>query len=130
MVEWFLTANAKAFDHSILPIFKLDSYDYHNSFLMPSTFITTDDLRDFKLELLDDITNLITGPKAQKIKKYLKSYQVREMLNISTGTLHNLRVNGTLPYTRVGNILLYDQEDIIMLLETNKINVQTIKSNA
>lgn len=95
----------------------------HNSFLMPSTFITTDDLRDFKLELLDDIRNLITGPKAQKIKKYLKSYEVREMLNISTGTLHNLRVNGTLPYTRVGNILLYDQSDIINILEANKINV-------
>ena len=90
---------------------------------MPSTFITTDDLRDFKLELLDDITNLITGPKAQKIKKYLKSYQVRDMLNISTGTLHNLRVNGTLPYTRVGNILLYDQDDIINILESNKQNV-------
>ncbi len=115
---------AKAMNHSILPIFKPDSYVYHNSFLMPSTFITTDDLRDFKLELLDDITNLITGPKAQKIKKYLKSYQVRDMLNISTGTLHNLRVNGTLPYTRVGNILLYDQDDIINILEANKTNVQ------
>ena len=97
---------------------------------MPTTLITTDDLRDFKSELLDDIRNLITGPKARKIKKYLKSFEVREMLNISTGTLHNLRVNGTLPYTRVGNILLYDQEDIIMLLETNKINVQASKSNA
>ena len=124
MVEWFLKAAAKAFDQSILPIFKPDSYVYHNSFPMSSTFITTDDLRDFKLELLDDITNLITGPKAHKIKKYLKSYQVRDMLNISTGTLHNLRVNGTLPYTRVGNILLYDQEDIINILEANKSNVQ------
>lgn len=89
---------------------------------MPSSIITTDDLQDFKLELLEDIRSLITGPNAQKIKKYLKSYEVREMLNISTGTLHNLRVNGTLPYTRVGNILLYDQADIINILEANKSN--------
>ena len=94
----------------------------HNSNLMPSTIITTDDLRDFKIELLDDISKLISGPKSQKVKKYLKSYEVREMLNISTGTLHNLRVNGTLPYTRVGNILLYDQADIIDILESNKEN--------
>ena len=45
------------------------------------------------------------------------------MLNISTGTLHNLRVNGTLPFTKVGNILLYDQEDIVQILEANKSNV-------
>jgi|GEM_PF-168902 len=119
-------AAAKAFDHSILPIFQsvlYQSFDHvHNYILMPSSIITTDDLREFKLELLDEITKLISGPKAQKVKKYLKSYEVREMLNISTGTLHNLRVNGTLPFTKVGNILLYDQEDIVQILEANKTN--------
>ncbi len=89
---------------------------------MPSTFITTDDLREFKSELLDDIKNLINGPQTKRVNKYLKSYEVREMLNISTGTLHNLRINGTLPYTRVGNILLYDLQDIIKILESNKQN--------
>ena len=91
---------------------------------MPNSIITTDDLREFKLELLNDIRNLFSGPREQTVKKYLKSYEVREMLNISTGTLHNLRVNGTLPYTRVGNILLYDQADIIKILDDNKENVQ------
>ena len=118
--------SAKAFDHSILPIFQPVLYhsfdEVHNSILMPSSIITTDDLREFKLELLDEITKLISGQKAQKVKKYLKSYEVREMLNISTGTLHNLRVNGTLPFTKVGNILLYDQEDIVQILEANKTN--------
>ena len=118
--------SAKAFDHSILPISQPVLYHsldlVHNSILMPSSIITTDDLREFKLELLDEITKLISGPKAQKVKKYLKSYEVREMLNISTGTLHNLRVNGTLPFTKVGNILLYDQEDIVQILEANKTN--------
>jgi len=94
-----------------------------NQIIMSSTIVTTDDLREFKLELLEDIQNLITGPRVQKIKKYLKSYEVKEMLNISSGTLHNLRINGTIPFTRVGNVLLYDLDDIIQLLEENKENV-------
>lgn len=89
---------------------------------MPNAIITTDDLREFKDDLLEDIRTLLTGPRTQTIKRYLKSYEVREMLNISTGTLHNLRVNGTLPFTRVGNVLLYDQDDIINILDANKEN--------
>lgn len=89
---------------------------------MSKSFITQDDLQEFKHELLDDLKSLISEPNSQAGKRYLKSYQVREMLNISSGTLHNLRVNGTLPYAKVGGIILYDQDDIKTLLEVNKIN--------
>lgn len=121
MVEWFLPSVQR---HSIIPFYQFSNLidTYHNSFRMPSSIITTDDLREFKLELLEEITKLISGPRSHKVKKYLKSYEVREMLNISTGTLHNLRVNGTLPFTKVGNILLYDQEDILEILQANKTN--------
>ncbi len=90
---------------------------------MSNTFITTDDLREFKTELLEDIKDLIKAPKSSESKKYLKSFEVKKMLSISSGTLHNLRINGTLPFTRVGNVLLYDLDDIIKILESNKENI-------
>ena len=40
---------------------------------MPANIITTDDLREFKMELLDDIKNLLSKQANRKIKKYLKS---------------------------------------------------------
>ena len=79
---------------------------------MPTSIITTDDLREFKMELLDDIKNLLTKQSSGKIKRYLKSSEVMDLLQISPGTLQNLRINGTLPYTKVGGIIYYDAEEI------------------
>jgi predicted site-specific integrase-resolvase len=56
----------------------------------------------------------------QSTKKWIKSYEVRKLLNISPGTLQNLRMNGTLPFTRMGGALYYDNEDIQKILQTNK----------
>ena len=72
---------------------------------MPTTIITSDDLREFKMELLDDIKNLLAKQSNGSLKKYLKSSEVMELLQVSPGTLQNLRINGTLPYTKVGGIL-------------------------
>jgi len=72
---------------------------------MAATIITTEDLREFKMELLDDIKELLNNQSGQITKKWLKSPEVRELLGISPGTLQNLRINGTLPYTRVGGVL-------------------------
>jgi len=42
------------------------------------------------------------------------------MLGISPGTLQNMRINGTIPFTKMGGILFYDSEDIRKILEDNK----------
>jgi len=75
---------------------------------MPTSIITTDDLREFKMELLDDIKKLLTKQTKGSLKKYLKSSEVMDLLQVSPGTLQNLRINGTLPYTKVGGIIYYD----------------------
>jgi len=62
----------------------------------------------------------------QPTEKWLKSYQVRNMLKISAGTLHNLRANGTLSYTKIGAIMYYKQEDIDKLLESRRQGKNTI----
>ena len=88
---------------------------------MPTSIITTDDLREFKMELLDDIKNLLAKQASEKIKKYLKSSEVMDLLQVSPGTLQNLRINGTLPYTKVGGIIYYDAEEIQNVMDTNRV---------
>ena len=87
---------------------------------MPSEIITTDDLREFKTELLTEFKKMLKEHQGQPSKKWLKSYEVRKMLGISPGTLQNMRINGTIPFTKMGGILFYDSEDIRKILENNK----------
>ncbi len=88
---------------------------------MPTSIITTDDLRDFKMELLDDIKKILTKQASGTLKKYLKSSEVMEMLQISPGTLQNLRINGTLPFSKMGGIIYYDSEDIQKVMLKNRV---------
>ena len=89
---------------------------------MPTSIITTDDLREFKMELLDDIKNLLSKQGNGKLKKYLKSSEVMDLLQVSPGTLQNLRINGTLPYTKVGGIIYYDTEEIQNVMTANRVH--------
>jgi len=78
--------------------------------------ITKGDLREFKNELLTEIKQLMQPGQGQS-KKWLKSVEVRKLLGISPGTLQNLRINGTLRFTKVGSIMYYKLEDINKILE-------------
>lgn len=89
---------------------------------MGASIITTEDLMEFKLELLDEIKELLQNHNNQPVKKWLKSPEVMKLLKISPGTLQNLRINGTIPYTKVGGILYYDYKDITEVLEKNRVD--------
>jgi len=80
--------------------------------------ITKDDLKTLKQEIITELKTIL-GSKTEQ-KKWLKSADVRELLNISPGTLQNLRVNGTLPYTTMGKTLYYEYEDVVKILTQNK----------
>lgn len=89
---------------------------------MAATIITTEDLHIFKEELLEDIKAMINHQAGITSKKWLKSPEVREFLSISPGTLQKLRINGTLPYSKVGGVIYYDYEEIQKVLEENRIH--------
>ena len=89
---------------------------------MPTEILTTDDLREFKIELLKEFKQILAVHHGQPSKKWLKSYEVRKLLGISPGTLQNLRINGTLPYTKIGGVMFYDYEDIKKMLKENQVN--------
>lgn len=82
---------------------------------MAIAIITKEDLYQFKIELLESIENLLQGKKTEE-KLWLRTSEVRKLLNISSGTLQNLRINGTLPYSKIGGVLFYNYKDIEKLL--------------
>tara|TARA_R110002033_G_scaffold136242_2_gene175808 strand:+ start:573 stop:863 length:291 start_codon:yes stop_codon:yes gene_type:complete len=89
---------------------------------MSVNILTTEDLREFKKELLEEIRELLNEEKAQIIKKeWLKSSQVMDMLNISSGTLQKFRHNGTLSYTKIGGLVFYEGGQIEKILSDNLI---------
>ncbi|HEX5170790.1 MAG TPA: helix-turn-helix domain-containing protein [Cyclobacteriaceae bacterium] len=87
---------------------------------MASSIITPEDLRNFKQELLEEIQKLLAQKDAGPVRRWMKSPEVRKLLNVSPGTLQNLRVNGTLPFTKIGGAIYYDYEDIREMLESRK----------
>lgn len=93
-----------------------------NHKLSKDQLLTVSDLIDFKFELLVEIRKLIQGstPKNSDCKAWLKSKEVRELLKVSAGKLLTMRVNGTLPYTRIGGVIYYEYKDIEQMLEKFK----------
>lgn len=90
---------------------------------MAAEVLTTDDLREFKLELLDQIQILLSKNAPLRNQEWIKSNEVKNLLGVSSGTLANLRSNGTIPYTKIGGIFLYNLNDILDVLDENKSNV-------
>jgi hypothetical protein len=81
--------------------------------------LTIGDMDDFKHEIIEELRNLFKETQGHPNKKWLRSYEIRKMLGISPGTLQNMRVNGTLPYSKIGGIVYYRYDDVVKLLERN-----------
>jgi len=84
---------------------------------MAVEIITREDLQNFRLQLLNDIRQLI-APKQQAAKPWLKASDVRRLLGISPGKLQSLRVAGKLRSSKIGGVHYYKHEDIQQLLES------------
>ena len=89
---------------------------------MDIDIITKQDLQSFRAELLQELKQLFSKAMPHKQKQWLKSVEVRKLLKISPGTLQNLRINGTLRYTKIGGLIYYTYEDIEKLLEENQVD--------
>jgi hypothetical protein len=84
---------------------------------MATEIITREDLKEFGNKLIGQIKALMSGGSTQGNQpKWIKSYQVKNLLKISSNTLQTLRDNGTLPFTKIGGILYYSFEDIQKVL--------------
>ena len=81
--------------------------------------VTKEDLQAFRLQLISDMKELFL-PKHSTTKDWLRSSEVRKLLNISPGTLQGFRVNGKLKPSKIGGIHFYRYSDIEKLLNENR----------
>lgn len=91
--------------------------------------ITREDLNEFRILLLNDLKEVFKS-EPQQAKQWLKSKEVRKLLNISPGTLQTLRINKTLSYTKIGGIIYYAQKDIDKILDENKVSSERTLFNS
>lgn len=82
--------------------------------------VTLADLRSVRDELLAAITRTrVSLPDTAK--KWLKSSEVRKLLNISPGKLLALRASRQLAFVRLGGVIYYDRNDIEAMIQKAKM---------
>lgn len=78
--------------------------------------LTKDDLRQFRMLLVNDIRKIMqeteTDEKDNIQAEWLKSRAVRKLLDMSPGSLQNLRVTKKVRFKRVLGSYYYNHEDL------------------
>lgn len=80
--------------------------------------VTKDDLRQFRMMLVDDFRKIINEnstqnkPENQLNLKWLKSRAVKKLLDISPASIQNLRISGKVRYKKVLGSYYYNREDL------------------
>jgi hypothetical protein len=85
---------------------------------MAVNLLTIEDFQHFKSELFAELKSILKNMD-QPTKKWLKSDEVKKLLNVSPGTLQTLRINGTLQFTKIGGIIYYDYDHIQKTFQEN-----------
>ena len=67
-----------------------------------------------------DANSLIYRPILDE-HRYITEQELSKALKITKRTLIEYRMNGKLPYYKIGGKILYKEQDIIEILEKNKI---------
>lgn len=90
---------------------------------MPTSIITTDDLRDFKMELLEEFEEmLLKYQNTEAPKIWLRTFDVKKKLQISHSTLQKLRNKDILRAHKIEGILFYDAAEIDKVLMENQVS--------
>jgi hypothetical protein len=80
--------------------------------------ITKEDLQVFRLQLINDIRDIVQQ-KQPPTKEWLRSSEVKKLLKISAGTLQNLRITGKLKSSKIGGIHFYKYSELETLLNSS-----------
>ena len=86
---------------------------------MKIDLVTEEHFNKFKAEMIAAMTDLIQNERQPR--QWLKGAEVKELLQISTTKLIDLRVNGALTFTLYGNMYYYDIKSVYEQMEKNKV---------
>ena len=78
------------------------------------------DLKEFKEDLLQQLSKIVADSLRSDTKKWVKSAEVRTLLGISARHPSNMRLTDHYPNTKVGASLFYDINDIQKMISKTK----------
>jgi hypothetical protein len=81
---------------------------------------TLADLEDLKQQIFVELRRILQPISPDYSKKWLKSREVRKLLDMSPGKLHLLRASKQLSFIKLGGIIYYDRDDIEKMFEQLK----------
>jgi hypothetical protein len=88
---------------------------------MPLELLTLKDLQEFKVQLFEELGKILAAYEAGQNINLLKSKDVCRKLMIKPGTLQTLRNNKTIPYSKIGGTLYYEDHEIRNLIKKKKV---------
>jgi hypothetical protein len=62
-------------------------------------------------------------PKMVQPSKYYRNNDLKQLFGLSNNTIIKYRENGTLPYTKLGDVYLYDKMLITKILKQNQVKL-------
>lgn len=74
------------------------------------------EIENLKQELLREIQQIVSEHITPSERRWIRSHEVKEMLNISENTLKTLRANDAIPYTKLHATYFYDRIKINQML--------------
>jgi hypothetical protein len=84
---------------------------------MSEEVITKEDLQNFRMQLLNDIKQVIHSIQPEEKPEWVKSGEVRKILHVSPNTLQNLRINGKLHPKKISGSWYYCLSEIKALFK-------------
>jgi hypothetical protein len=91
-----------------------------SSALFTHQLVTLADLEKFKEQMFSEMRRLLASGGVQLSKQWLKSREVRKLLDVSPGKLHAMRASRQLSFMRIGGVIYYDRNDIEKMFEKFK----------
>lgn len=96
----------------------------HSQEIVIPTIKAIENLLEPILLKLDSIKNCTSSaPLNSKANKYYRNSDLRNIFGISPNTIIKYRATGVLPYTRLGDVYLYEVKAIDDILNNNKISL-------
>ena len=83
--------------------------------------VTKEDLQQFRIQLINDIRQLIGSTEKTSDKQGLKNAEVKKILNISSNTIQRLRIAGKLRSSKIGGVHYYRYADIEKMLNEGSL---------
>ena len=84
--------------------------------------VTRDELEEFGVKLLNDITELLLHTSKGDQKPWLKGAEVRKLLGTSPGIFQSLRLSVRLKSSKIEGIHFYRREEIEKMINCAKMS--------